>query len=389
MKMMCAWFLMAGVSLAGEIVPPKDALKAAPIEEVPTEGAALTEKVESVSQTAVQSAFQILRSEYIRGSELTFDELNRAAFQGLLERLDLGAELILKTEAERPLMKRGMLAEMLTPQIAYLRPLSYSEEEVGQMDGLLKKHGEAGVPYLILDLRSAAPPGEFTIAAAMLDLFTPRGELLFKLKQVGREDAQLFIANRDPVWTRPLIVLVDGETSNLGETVAAVLQDRKRALLIGSKTRGATVSYETMPLDAQWLLRFAGAEMLLEGDRSLFRLGVNPDFALELPAAVKRQIFDAAGPVKESLFDRSRLRYNEAALIARKNPELDSYIRRSAGEEMEDDRPAVRDTVLQRAVDMLGAHTHLESSAIKWPAARKRAAEKTPEVKKAQPVPAP
>ncbi|MEN3941954.1 S41 family peptidase [Prosthecobacter sp. SYSU 5D2] len=373
MKLMLTWPFLASFALASEAVP--------------TAEVALPEKVEAVSQTAVQTAFQILRSEYIRGSELTFDELNRAAFQGLLERLDLGAELVSKVESERPLMKRTLLAEMLTPQIAYLRPLNFVEGEVAQMETHLKKFQAEKVPYLILDLRSAAPAGNFATASAMLDLFIPRGELLFKLKQVGREDAQLFIASREPVWTQPLVLLVDEETCNLGETIAAVLQDRKQALLVGSKTKGGTVSYETLPLDSQWLLRFARAEMLLGDDRSLFRVGVTPDFPLQLPAGVKRQIFDAAGPVKDSLFDHSRLRYNEAALIARKNPELDSYIRRSAGEVLEDDRPALRDTVLQRAVDMLGARTHLESSALKWPAKKKRPSGGTqPSVKKAEPI---
>lgn len=368
MKTLLAWFSLAGFALAAE-------------DSLPT-------KMEGVSQSAVQSAFQILRSEYIRGNDLTFDELNRAAFQGLLERLDLGAELIHKADAERPVLRRGVLMEKLTPEIVYLRPLSFAEEEVGQMERHLKKAVEEKLPYLILDLRSPVPPGEFGVAAAMLELFMPRGELMFKLKQVGREDAQLFIANREPVWTKPLVVLVDAETCNLGETLAAVLRERKRALVIGGKTRGATVRYEMMPIDAKWMLRFARAEMLLEGDRSLFRVGVNPDFPLELPSSVKRQIFDAAGPVKDSLFDHSRPRYNEAALIARKNPELDSYIRRSAGESLSDDRPAIRDTVLQRAVDMLSSRTHLQGAPLKWPAG-KRPADAPTTVKKAEPVTAP
>lgn len=379
MKKMFAWPLLAGFALAAEPEP------VATSPEAPEPS--LVQKVEGVSQTAVQSAFQILRSEYIRGSDLTFDELNRAAFQGLLERLDLGAELISKVEAERPVLRRGVLAEMLTDEIGYLRPLSFEEGEVDQMEKMLKKQVAAKVPYLILDLRSAAPPGRFETASAMLNLFIPRGELLFKLKQVGREDAQLFIANKEPVWTQPLVVLIDAESGNLGETIAAVLQDRKQALLVGSKTRGGTVLYETLPLDADWLLRFAQAEMLLQGDRSLFRVGVTPDFPLELAPAVKRQIFDAAGPVKSSLFDHSRVRFNEAALVARKNPELDSYIRRSAGEVLSDDRPVLRDTVLQRAVDMLSARTHLQGSSLKWPASSPRAKPTAPAtVKKAQPA---
>ncbi len=346
------------------------------------------QKVEDVSQAAVQSAFQILRSEYIRSSDLTFDELNRAAFQGLLARLDLGAELIRKVDAERPPQRSGVLAAKLTPEIAYLRPLAFVEEEPALMAARLKEYREAKVPHLILDLRSAAAPGDFSVAAALLDLFIPQGDLMFRLKQVGREDAQLFISPQAPLWTAPLVVLIDEETGNLGETIAAVLWHRGQALLIGSQTRGATVRYEALPLDDQWMLRFARAEMLLEDGTSLFKKGLTPDFILSLPPAVKRQIFDHpsnAESVKDSLFDVARVRYNEAALIARKNPELDSYIRRSAGEVLEDDRPALRDTVLQRAVDMLSTRTHFQSSPLKWPTGP-RSTQPEPTVKKAQPV---
>jgi len=339
-----------------------------------------------LSQSAIQSAFQILRSEYIRSSELTFEELNRAALQGLLQRLELGAELVSKLESQRPAATSGVLAERLTPEIAYMRPLTYAEGEPTVLESRLREFAAAKLPHLILDLRSAAPPGDFAVAAAILESFIPRGELLFKLKQVGRDDAQLFISSRDPVWTGPLVVLVDAETNNLGETIAAVLHARRRALLVGAATCGATVRYETLPVDNAWLLRFARAEMLLPDDSSLFKTGLKPDFAIPLPPAVKRQIFDtvdAQHPVLETLFDTARPRYNEAALVARKHPELDDYIRRSAGQSSADTSKP-RDTVLQRAVDLLCARSHFDAMKLDWDSKPRTA---PPTIRKAQPAP--
>jgi hypothetical protein len=346
-------------------------------------------KLDGVSQAAIQSAFQILRSEYIRSGDLTFDELNRAALQGLLQRLDLGAELVTREEALKPARLNGVLAEMLTPQIAYLRPISWAENEVGILEKKLTGFREAKVPYLILDLRSPAAPGEFPIAAALLDLFIARGEVLFRLKQVGRDDAQLFIANRDPIWTSSLLVLVDAETNNLGETVAAVLRQTKRAVVIGSKTRGATVRYETQPLDGYWMLRFARAEVLLPDGSSLFRKGLAPDFEVALPALDKRKIFDnseTVHAVKNTIFETARPRYNEAALVARKNPELDLYIRRSTAKPDDaSDSLMPKDTVLQRAVDMLTAKQHFQSATMQWPQRPSTAPGKTT-IRKATPA---
>jgi C-terminal processing protease CtpA/Prc len=345
------------------------------------------EKLGDISQAAIQSAFQILRGEYIRSGELTFDELNRAALQGLLQRLDLGAELLTKLDAKRPVMESGVLSEMITPEIAYLRPLAFAESETALLETKLREHRDAKVPHVILDLRSAAPPGEFAVASAMLECFVPQGELLFKLKQVGRDDSQLFISHRDPVWTAPLLVLVDQETCNLGETIAAVLRQRKQALLIGSDTRGGTVRYETLPVDDIWLLRFARAEMLLADDTSLFKQGLKPDFPIRISTLKKRALFDANGKrpaVKDTLFDTARARYNEAALVARKNPELDEYIRRSAGQNGTDAVAPLRDEVLQRAVDMLLTHAHLDAMKLDWNAGPRDA---RPTIKKAERAP--
>ena len=344
-------------------------------------------KIENISQAAVQSAFQILRGEYIRSGELTVDELNRSALQGLLQRLDMGAELLTKLDAVRPIMESGVLSDMLTPEIAFLRPLALVEKEAALLEAKLREYRDAKVPQVILDLRSPAPAGDFAVAAAMLECFVPEGELLFKLKQVGRDDAQLFISHRAPVWTAPLLVLVDQETNNLGETIAAVLRQRKLAVLIGGNTRGATVGYETLPVDDQWLMRFARAEMLLSDDTSFFKQGLKPDFVINLSSVKKRALFDNNGKrpaIKDTLFDIARPRYNEAALVARKNPELEDYIRRSAGEVTAGSKAPLRDIVLQRAVDMLMTRRHLDAMKLDWKAGPRDA---RPTIKKAQPAP--
>jgi hypothetical protein len=345
------------------------------------------EELDHISQAAIQSAFQILRSDYIRSTELDFNELNRAAMQGLLQRLDLGAELLTKVEAQRPAMKSGVLAELLTPEVAYLRPLAFTESEPALFETKLREFRDSGITQLILDLRSAAAPGEFLTAATMLECFIPEGEVMFKLKQVGREDAQLFISHRASLWTHPMLVLVDEETGNLGETIAAALHQRKQAILIGTATRGASVQYESLPLDDQWILRFARAEMLLPDDRSLFKKGLQPDHPISLPSRTKRLLFDHAESqpsAKDSAFDKPKPRYNESALVAGKHPELDDYIRRSAGQTAEADKDAPRDLVLQRAVDMFIMRSQLQTANLDW-AANPRDAR--PTIKKAQRAP--
>lgn len=323
--------------------------------------------VDELSQAAVQSAFQILRSEYIRREDLTFDELNRAALQGLLSRLDFGAELIQNNGKVAP-PASGLHSEMLTPDIAYIRPQAFVEGEVTQLEMALRQFADQSVEWLILDLRSPAAPGSFDVAAAMLDFFLSRGELMFKMKQMGKQDADLTLSKTDAIWKAPVVVLIDGETANVAETIAAVLHQRERALLVGTPTRGGTVSYEVVPVDQHWSLRFAREEMLLADGTSIFKKGLRPQFPMTLEAGVKQSIFknSLGTSIKPHVFDQARLRYNEAALVAGKHPELDAYIRRSAGQSINGDDMPERDTVLQRAVDMIQSSGFLHGNKIDW-----------------------
>nr|WP_256199930.1 hypothetical protein [Verrucomicrobium spinosum] len=61
--------------------------------------------LDQLPQNGVQSAFQILRRDYIRRDDLTFEELNRAALQGLLERLHFGASLQPVVQHDVPLSR--------------------------------------------------------------------------------------------------------------------------------------------------------------------------------------------------------------------------------------------------------------------------------------------
>ncbi len=61
--------------------------------------------VNGLSQSSLQTAFQILRRDYIRHDDLTFEELNRAALEGLLERVKFSAELVPAHAEARRLLK--------------------------------------------------------------------------------------------------------------------------------------------------------------------------------------------------------------------------------------------------------------------------------------------
>ena len=310
--------------------------------------------LDQLPQSALQSAFEILQRDYIRRDELTFDELNRAALQGLLERLRFGAEVVPVGKADAK-SEPHVHSEFLAPDIAYVRPATFATGEAALFEAALKKIIDQRARHLIVDLRATTAPGMFEEAALMLEAFVPMGELIFKMKQMGADGAELFVSKSGPLWHDKLVVLVDQDTSNAAEAFAACLKQRGLAFVIGTRTRGAAVRYSEAPLDDKTRLRYASAELLLPDDTTVFKRGVEPDFAINADRKQKLAVFKGSrdGSMKSYVTDRVRPRYDEKALVTGTNPELDDYVRRSKGQPLPGDGGQVRDEVTQRALDLL------------------------------------
>jgi hypothetical protein len=329
--------------------------------------AAETSLVDQLPQNGLQSAFQILRRDYIRRDDLTFEELNRGALQGVLERLNYGAELI---ETNKPIApaKPYVHAEFLASDIAYLRPETFSEGEAALFVTELGRLTEQKAKHLILDLRATKAPGLFEEAALMLQCFVPAGEVLFKMKQMGRDEAELYVSKGEPMWLGEVVVLIDESTNNAAECLGGALRQRGRALLIGEKTHGAAVRYAETKLDDKITLRYASAEMLLPDGGSLFRVGLQPTHPVISSKAEKDKVFAGSRGknMKPFVLDKVRPRFNERALVAIKNPEMDDYVRRSNGQPLPGDEGQVRDVVVQRALDLISANDFKNQAKINW-----------------------
>lgn len=348
---------------------------------------------EELSQAGVQAAFQILRQDYIRSEELDFATLNRAALDGLLRHLQAGARLVpLAEKAAAAAVEPEVLSAVLAEHIGWVRPRTYAASEVDMLATALRTLKAEGCRAVVLDLREPAPGAPLESAAGLANAFVPQGQTLFRLAQAGGGEAELFISTRPPEWEGAVVVLVNGDSSSAGEALAAVLRETKRAVLVGETTRGATARYETLPVDAEFALQYASAEMLLADGRSLFQKGLVPDLEVVMNAEERRasERLLGQGRVRELVHENARPRFNEAALVARRNPELESYLRRSTEAGDEEDRLPVTDAVLQRAVDLLQAHWKLEGFRLSWteslPGQQVAPTENAPETRRATPV---
>lgn len=325
--------------------------------------ASLNELVDELNQASLQEAFRILRSDYIKRESLSYLEMNRAAMQGLLERLDFGAMLLTKASREASDSPFVFRSEKLSEAVGYVRFGKFKKEEIDELDkALVRFLDEKSMTTLIIDLRSPQAMADFEIASSILSRFRPGGEVLFKIRRPQEERPRLFTSRSAPkVWDRDIMLLIDRETGNVGEIIAEVLRERTGCLVIGEKTVGMTVEYRDIPVGEDRILRYAVAEVVLPDGESLFQKGVMPDVVTTSPTKVKQAIFRASEEAGLSgfVFDVRRPRMNEAALVAGTDPELDYYVARSQGAETEWEKPMLRDRVLRQAVDLLTVNDFL------------------------------
>jgi hypothetical protein len=303
--------------------------------------------VDSLAPAEMEETIRALKSNFVNPNALKDQEINRATLQGLLGRLHGGAMLLpgKTANAESP---APFYSEVLGNHIGYVRIGALSPDNLAALDKALADFGAKKIDAMVIDLR-ATSSGDFNLAAEITKRFVPKGKTLWTLRKTAAHQERAFINDRDPVFQGTTMVLLDGETSGPGEAMAAALRAHDQVLLIGQPSAGRAVEYSDFPLTSGKVLRVAVAEVIGPNGVSLFPDGVKPDLPVELPLAQKHQIFSQSAQrgLTNFVFEPERPHFNEAALIAGTNPEIELRQQRRGPEE------SMHDSVLQRAVDVI------------------------------------
>ncbi len=320
---------------------------------VPAPPPSRREIVDSLSAEDVDKAIQAIQKSFLDGGVAGDAGLRRAALEGLLVRLNPGLLVSQNgTQQEGP-GAFPYLSEILDAHIGYVRPGVLDKTALDQFDASLKSFGEKNVDALILDLRGVKGACDFETAADFARRLAPRGKLLFTLQKPSAKQERIFTSNQDPVFTGLVVVLTDSRTSGAAEALAATLRVNTDAMIIGADTAGAAVELEKLELGKGVTLQIAVSQVLLPEAGTLFPGGLKPDIAISLPAAVQEQIFRESTEkgVSQFVFETERRRMNEASLVANTNPEIENAQTSLRGRTS----PLPKDTILQRAVDLVTA----------------------------------
>ncbi len=314
----------------------------------------MRELINDMKDEDVEKALRTFTEGFFDNSKVDERELRRATLEGLVKRLSPGAAIVSTSAKTTPAPPIPFLAEILDSHIAYMRPGALTKDTLAQFDAALAGFPHGQIDAVVLDLRGLSEGSDFEAAAEFARRFCPKGKLLFSIQKPSAKQERIFTSNQDPTFEGVLVVLTDSDTSGPAEALAGTLRLNAGAMIIGSETSGQAVEFAEAPIDGNATLRVAIAQVILPNTGAMFPHGIKPDVSIWLARDVRDQIFRESkdNGVSQFVYDPERRRMNEASLVANLNPEIETV---QAAQRDRGKAPPIRDTVLQRAVDLVTA----------------------------------
>lgn len=348
---------MAGLLHAQEPTPSPTAAPSASPSPSPTPGAppqSTRQLVNNLKDEDVEKALKALKEGFLDQEKVEDKALQRATLEGLIRRLAPGAYIMEESQRGTLEAEAPFVAEILDSHIGYLRVGTLNKGSLAQLDAALENFSGKKVDAVILDLRGVPEGSDFEMAAEFARRFCPKGKLLFSIQKPSAKQERIFTSNQDPAFQGVVMVLTDADNAGAAEAIAATLRLNVNAMIIGADTTGEAVEFAEVPLGGGTLMRVAVAQVIVPEIGSIFPGGIKPDVAISLPRDVQEQIFleSKEKGVSQFVFETERRRMNEASLVANLNPEIDTV---QTAQRDRNKAPQLRDTVLQRAVDLVTA----------------------------------
>ncbi|MGI8407662.1 MAG: S41 family peptidase [Actinomycetota bacterium] len=189
----------------------------------------------------------------------------------------------------------NLQARLTTENLGYARLFGFARDAGKQVRAEVKDLIDQGAEGMILDLRDNGG-GLFDEGVNVASVFIEDGRVV--TYQDGQDEKINYEAEGDAFEDVPLVVLVNEGTASASEIVAGALQDRDRAVLIGTTTYGKGSVQEIIPLPDASAVKFTTAAYLTPDGRNINGKGISPD--VEVDAAPDVQ-FDRAVEVLQGI----------------------------------------------------------------------------------------
>jgi carboxyl-terminal processing protease len=179
----------------------------------------------------------------------------------------------------------NLVSRRLDGDLGYVRLFGFARGAGEQIHDEVARLVDGGVKGIVLDLRDNGG-GLFQEAVGVASTFIESGEIV-TYRQRSADDV-IYEAEGDAFEDLPLVVLVNEGTASASEIVAGALQDRERAMVIGTTTYGKGSVQEVVPLTDSSALKLTVAAYLTPDGHDINGQGIDPDVEVDDVSAVQR-----------------------------------------------------------------------------------------------------
>ena len=169
----------------------------------------------------------------------------------------------------------------LEPGYGYIRiaqfKLATGEDVARALDKLQAKGPLKG---LVLDLRNN-PGGVLSASVDVAGLFLDGGPVVYTEGRLPNSDMDFDAQPGDASDDTPLVVLINAGSASASEIVAGALQDRGRAIVMGSDSFGKGSVQTILPLSDSRAVKLTTALYFTPNGRSIQAEGIVPDIPVE------------------------------------------------------------------------------------------------------------
>jgi carboxyl-terminal processing protease len=215
-----------------------------------------------------------------------------------------GVDKPLEISMQREVIHLQVVSQrMERDNIGYVRLSEFNEEaEAGlkQAVALLRQQAGGNLKALVLDLRNN-PGGLLNQAVAISGDFVAQGEIVSTRARHTEGAEWLSAKGADILGGAPLVVLINGGSASSSEIVAGALQDRHRAVLVGTRSFGKGSVQTMIPVPGNGAIRLTTARYYTPSGRSIQGLGIAPD----VPVAESREDVPNFGAEREADLNRA------------------------------------------------------------------------------------
>lgn len=169
----------------------------------------------------------------------------------------------------------------LEPGYGYIRIAQFQQgtgEDVSKQLNKLQAKGK--LKGLVLDLRNN-PGGVLGASVSVAGLFLNGGPVVYTEGRLPNSDVHFDAQPGDAIDGAPIVVLINAGSASASEIVAGALQDRGRAVVMGSDSFGKGSVQTILPLSESRAVKLTTARYFTPDGRSIQAEGIVPDILVE------------------------------------------------------------------------------------------------------------